>query len=262
MDCVLHRANESVPKKESADSNHADLPIYPAADSIEGVKAEVTHAGIILTWRPPQKTPVGAAPPIVAYHIYRAEAVPDAQAQQESPANVSVSVSEIPKLKAPFTRIGETAETTFQDMQTEFGATYLYSVRSLAQYSGVALESADSKLIAVTLRDTFPPARPQGLVVVLVPANGQNPAYLDISWAINSETDIAGYNVYRSEQGSVPGTRMNSELLPTPAFRDMNAEPGHRYVYTATAVDRAGNESRASEPASGSVPLKGLPPNP
>jgi fibronectin type 3 domain-containing protein len=88
------------------------------------------------------------------------------------------------------------------------------------------------------------------------------PAHLEISWAISPETDIAGYNVYRSEQDGVPGTRLNSDLLLTPAFRDMNAGPGRHYVYTATAVDRAGNESQASAPASGSVPVEGQPANP
>jgi hypothetical protein len=250
------------PKKESTDSNHADVRIFPAADPIEDVKAEVTHAGIVLTWTPPQKTPAGVAPPIVAYHIYRAEAAPEVQTQPGQEANASVFVSEAPKLKVPFTRIGETPEPTFQDLQVEFGTTYVYSVRSVLQYPDVALESTDSKLIVVSPRDTFPPAAPQGLVVVLVPAQGDNPGYLDISWAISPETDIAGYNVYRSEQDGVPGARLNSELLLTPAFRDMNAGPGRHYVYTATAVDRAGNESRASEPASGGVPLEGQPTNP
>jgi hypothetical protein len=250
------------PKKESADSNHADVRIYAAADPIEDVKAEVTHAGIILTWTPPQKTPAGPAPPIVAYHIYRAEAVSEVQTQPGPAANASVPVSEVPKLKVPFTQIGETPEDTFQDMQVEFGTTYVYSVSSLSQYPDVTLESAESKLIVVTPRDTFPPAAPQGLIVVLVPAHGENRGYLDISWAISPETDIAGYNVYRSEQDGVPGTRLNSELLLTPAFRDMNAESGRQYVYTATAVDRAGNESHASEPASGGVPVEGQPANP
>jgi hypothetical protein len=250
-------------KKESADSNHAGVLVYPAADPIEDVKAEVTHIGIVLTWTPPQRTPVGAAPPIVAYHIYRAEAAaPQAPTQPEPMANAPVSVTEVPKLKIPFARIGETPEPAFQDLQVEFGSTYVYSVRSVLQYPDVALESTDSKLIVVTPRDTFPPAAPQGLVVVLVPAQGGNPAYLDISWAISPETDIAGYNVYRSEQDGVPGTRLNSELLLTPAFRDMNAGLGYHYVYTATAVDRAGNESHASEPASGGVPLEGQPANP
>ena len=250
------------PKKESTDSNHSGVRIYPAADPLEDVKAEVTHAGIVLTWTPPQKTPVGAAPSVVAYHIYRAEAAPQAPTQPEPVANSSVSVSEVPKLKIPFARIGETPEPAFHDLQVEFGTTYVYSVRSVLQYPDVALESTDSKLIVVTPRDTFPPAAPQGLVVVLVPAQGDNPAYLDVSWAISPETDIAGYNVYRSEQDGVPRTRLNSELLLTPAFRDMNAGPGRHYVYTATAVDRAGNESHASEPASGGVPLEGQPANP
>jgi hypothetical protein len=249
-------------KKESADSNRADVGIYPAPDPIADVKAEVTHAGVILTWTPPQKTPVGTAPPIVAYHVYRAEALPDAEAHPEPAANAFQSVNELPKLKVPFTRIGETPETTFQDMQVEFGSTYVYSVRSLSQYPSVALESADSKLILVTPRETFPPAAPQGLIVVVVPAKGENPAYLDVSWAISPETDIAGYNVYRSEQDGVPGSRLNSELLLAPAFRDMSAKPGRQYVYTATAVDRAGNESHASAPASGGIPTEGQTTNP
>ena len=249
-------------KKESADSNHADVRIYPAANPIEDVKAEVTHAGIILRWTPPKETPAGTTPTIAAYHVYRAEAVPGVRTQPEPAANASVSVSEVPKLKVPFTRIGETPEATFQDMQVEFGTTYVYSVRSLSQDPGVTLESADSNLIVVTPRDTFPPAAPQGLVVVVVPAQGENPAYLDISWAISPETDIAGYNVYRTEQDGAPGTRLNSELLLAPAFRDMNAEPGHHYMYTATAVDRAGNESHASEPASAGIPVEGQPTHP
>src|SRR5580704_5765007 len=41
------------PKMESADSNQGDVRVYPAADPIDDVKAEVTQAGIVLTWTPP-----------------------------------------------------------------------------------------------------------------------------------------------------------------------------------------------------------------
>jgi fibronectin type 3 domain-containing protein len=37
-------------------------------------------------------------------------------------------------------------------------------------------------------------------------------------------------------------------LLPTPAVRDTSVQAGHRYWYTVTAVDRAGNESALSAP--------------
>jgi hypothetical protein len=247
-------------KKESADSNRASLRVYPAPDPIADLKTEVTHSGIVLTWTPPQKTILGSAPPISAYHIYRAESVPELQ--PEASPNASESAAGVPKLKASLARIGESPEPTFRDMQVEFGKTYVYSVRSLAQYSDVALESADSNLFVVTPRNIFPPAAPENVTVVLVPARGENPAYLDVSWAINAETDIAGYNVYRSGRDGVPGTRQNPELLLTPAFRDMNALPGRQYVYTATAVDRAGNKSSASAPVSGSIPVEGQPTKP
>jgi hypothetical protein len=247
-------------KKESADSNRANVIVDPAPDPISDLKAQVTHNGIVLTWTPPQKTIIGSTPPISGYHIYRAEAV--SELQPEAPPNASVSPAGVPKLKAPLARIGESPEPTFQDMQVEFGRTYVYLVRSLAQYSDAALESADSNLVIVSPRDIFPPTAPQNVTVVLVPAQGENRAYLDVSWAINPETDIAGYNVYRSEREGVPGPRLNPELLLTPAFRDMNGLPGRRYVYTATAVDRAGNESTASAPALGSIPVEGQPTKP
>jgi len=249
-------------KKESADSNHAGVRVYPALDPIPDLRAEVVHNGILLTWTPPQRTIVGPTPSIdipsiAAYHIYRAETAPELQ--PSTPPAASGAVSEVPKLKVPLAHIGESTESTFQDKQIEFGKTYVYSVRSLVQYSDVAVESADSNLVLATPRAIFPPEAPQNLTVVLVPAQGKNSAYLDLSWAISAETDIAGYNVYRSEQDGVPGRRLNSELLLTPAFRDMNAVPGHQYVYTATAVDRAGNESPASASASGSIPVEGQP---
>jgi hypothetical protein len=247
-------------KRESADSNRSTLRIYSAPDPIPDLKTEVTRVGIILRWTPPQKTLIGVVPPIAAYHIYRAEAAPELQ--PESPPVASGSVSGVPKLKSPLARIGESSEPTFQDLQVEFGKTYVYSVRSLAQYGDVALESADSDLAVVTPRDTFPPAAPQNVIVVLVPAQGENPAYLDISWAISPETDIAGYNVYRSELDGVPGSRLNSDVLLTPTFRDLTTVPGRTYVYTATAVDRSGNESPASAPAPGSVPVEGQPEKP
>ena len=81
---------------------------------------------------------------------------------------------------------------------------------------------------------------------MFVPAQGDVPAHMELSWSISPETDLAGYAVYRSEQAGVPGTHLNVEVLPTPAFRDMNALPGRRYLYSVTAVDRSGNESPAS----------------
>jgi fibronectin type 3 domain-containing protein len=70
---------------------------------------------------------------------------------------------------------------------------------------------------------------------------------VDLSWSINVENDLAGYRVYRSETRGERGQLLQAELVSSPAFRDSSVESGHRYWYSVTAVDRAGNESQVSE---------------
>jgi hypothetical protein len=235
-------------KKASADSNVAALRIEPAADPITDLGAETTRQGIVLTWTPPQKTLTGSAPPIASYRIDRSEpesqtqSVPLGPPEEKSQANT------------PPVRIGDSPGPPFRDSQIKFGNTYAYSVRSVAQYPDAQVESADSNLVTVTPRNTFPPSALQGLVVVYVPAQNASPAYLELSWSVSPDNDIAGYNIYRSEQEGAPGNKLNPQLLLSPAFRDMNVVAGHRYFYSVTAVDRAGNESPASAPASGEMP--------
>jgi hypothetical protein len=253
QDFVQHRDSLAVytvrtqisEKKPSANSNVASVQVFAPLDAITDLRAEVTHAAIVLTWTPPTSSPAGSTPTLGVYHIYRG--TPDS----------ATSTAGTAALKSPLVKIADAQGPPFQDTQFEFNASYVYSVRSIAQYPNAALESADSNLAVVTPHDTFPPAAPQDLIVALVPAQPGAPAHLELSWAISSETDIAGYNVYRSEQAGAPGSRVNTDPLPTPAFRDMNVQPGHRYFYSVTAVDRAGNESPASAAVSGGVPAEG-----
>lgn len=254
---IVTRASE---KRASPPSNVASLPIFPLPDPIDDLRAQIVRAGagVTLTWTPPQKTPVGPAPAIETYRIYRVEiptqgqegkqAAPAAQ-QPASPANPI-------KLKQEFEQIAETSSPQYEDAHTEFGKTYTYSVRSVVQNSGQQFESSDSKLAKITMRDIYPPSAPQGLVAVFVPKLGDNPAHLELSWAINPETDVAGYNVYRSEQQGTLGTRLNPELLLTPAFRDTSAVAGRNYFYAVTAVDRSGNESSPSAPIASEMPAE------
>ncbi len=244
------------PKKLSASSNVAVLTVYPPANAIADLKTAFSRSGVTLSWTPPEKTLIGAAPNIAFYRVYRAEME---RTEMESTSGASANPAangdtEPANPKVPFARIAEAASPPYTDTQTELGKTYVYSVRSVAQYPGAQLESVDSNFATITPKDVFPPPAPQDLVVAFVPATGGTAAYLDLSWSISAATDIAGYNVYRSDEPSSPGTRINSELLLTPAFRDMNALPGRTYFYTVTAIDRSGNESAASPPASGGIP--------
>jgi hypothetical protein len=238
------------PKRDSANSNAAGLRFYPAPDPIDDLKGEFTHAGVTLGWSAPQQAPAGPAPPILRYSIYRS------LSGGSSPTTASGASGDQKRTIQPVppaAKIGESESTSYLDMQFESGSTYIYFVRSVVQYGTELLESGDSNLVTVTARDSFPPAVPQGIVVVPVPAQSGQPAYLDLSWAISPETDLAGYNVYRSEDVGVLGTRLNQALLPAPTFRDMNAVPGRRYFYSVTAVDHSRNESPPSAVVSGTV---------
>lgn len=240
-------------KKASPDSNVADLRVYPVPVPIDDVKTTFTRTAVELTWTPPQKTLVGASPPIASYRIYRAEIESETQPGAASTAgNGGGNI----KLKTPLAAIGESDSPTYADTQAVLDTPYVYSVRSVVQVSGASLESSDSNFAIITPRDLLPPAAPQGLLVVPVPAQSDSPAHLELSWAISPEPDIAGYYVYRSDSQGTRGARLNSDLLPTPSFRDISVGPGGHYFYSVTAVDRSGNESAASDVVSGDVPAQ------
>lgn len=236
-------------KRASENSNLSSVRVYPVPEPIADLQAEVTHSAVVLKWTPPQKSLVGLPPPISNYEIFR-------QTEEPAPAQTVVAPApgEKPKSKPALAKIGESAEPSFRDTQFEFGKKYIYTVRSVIQIPDGTRASTDSNAVVVSPRGIFPPSSPQGLVIVFVAANAQVPAHLELSWAINPETDIAGYNVYRSEHEGARGERLNSSLLPTPAFRDMTPIPGRRYFYCVSAVDTAGNESRAGAPVSAGVP--------
>jgi fibronectin type 3 domain-containing protein len=197
----------------------------------------VTESGVELTWPVPAGTAAGEpVPTISGYRIYRSEIHPSAP---------SSSPQDLPQGKAESHAALLTSSETnsYRDTSAVFDHTYAYMVRSVMQVEGVELESSDSQPVTVTPHDTFPPAAPQSLVAALLPGSAPGTVLVDLSWSINLETDLAGYRVYRSEQEGTRGQLLTPELLPTPADRDTSVQPGHRYWYTVTAVDRAGNES-------------------
>ena len=137
-------------------------------------------------------------------------------------------------------------EGVYRDTLFDFGRTYAYVVRSVVLVEGNPLESADSNSTIVTPRDIFPPAAPENLMVAALAGASPGSVLADLSWSINLETDLAGYRVYRSEEQDTRGALLTRDLLLAPAYRDTSVEPGHRYWYSVTAVDRAGNESDRS----------------
>ena len=229
-------------KRASADSNVVSLRVFPVPERISSFEARVTETAIELSWPAPSRTSAGdPLPAKIAYRIYRSEINPaDATRSPEVPSPGRRDVEAAPLATVDSERYSDTAFT--------FDHTYVYTARSVIQVENNSVDSADSESLTVTPHDTFPPAPPQGIVTAVLPGAMQGQLVVELSWSINLETDLAGYYVYRSEQEGIRGQLVKPDLLLTPAVRDTAVEPGHRYWYTVTAVDRAGNESAPSTP--------------
>jgi len=230
----------------SSPSNVASLQVFPPMRPPTALSTQITKSAVQLSWVAPTETVTGAPIAIIGgYRVYRAEVASDMVAD-------ALAHRENAKLISPFSLLGETLSTEYRDTTFEFGHGYFYSVRAVLQYSQISVESNDSTWISVTPRDMFPPSAPEGLEAVGLPANAQLPARVELSWAVNPEPDIEGYNVYRKGSGTM--RRLNPALLPTPVFRDTSVDAGSSYVYQVTAVSKAGIESPLSSEALAAVP--------
>jgi hypothetical protein len=134
------------------------------------------------------------------------------------------------------------------DRTVRDGETYVYVAQRVRTVTlgGHTLEvrSAASAPVTIVYRDTVPPRAPTGLA--LIPGGGFGAKVsIDLSWDGNDEQDLLGYNIYRRNgAGDSSGfTRLNSEPVSAPAFRDLQVQAGERYTYRVTAVDVRHNES-------------------
>jgi hypothetical protein len=235
-------------KRASLDSNTVTVRVFPVPQRIASLQAKLTETSIELTWTLPTQSsagdPLSAAP---TFHIYRGELDPRAH----DPAAKDLSHD---KWIFPLALLARSDTTSYRDTQFDFGKTYVYVVRSATTAEGNALESDDSDPpLVLAAVDTFPPSVPQGVVAAVTSASPTSPPEVDLSWSINSETDLAGYRVYRSEQQDDKGQLVTPDLLPSPAYRDMSVRPEHQYWYRVTSVDHSGNESAPSPPVAADV---------
>jgi hypothetical protein len=203
---------------ESDPSNLVDVPVFDVSEPVGGISFLTTEKAVEVHFPPPARMLSGEPlRGLTGYRIYRNQTGE----------------------RGSFLMIGETAASPYRDTQFEFGRAYFYQVRAVFGDPAHAAMSDDSPPAKVVPRDVFPPAPPQGLTGIYA-AGG-----VELLWTANSESDLAGYNVYRLDQPAPP--RLNQDLLRTPIFRDTHAEPGKTLTYYVTAADLAGNESQPSE---------------
>ena len=221
----------------------------PTPPAILGLHVSSTAQGALLRWQPEDATDR------IELDRRRLQPAPSTsaptatKAQDKTPAEQHLLAEKLSGASTPFRPdAGGTLDATARR-----GETYAYSVQRVrtVMLQGHALDvrSAPSPDVTVTMRDIFPPRRPTGLEAIVNPS--PTAPSIDLSWQPNTDPDLAGYQVYRREEGrDAAPVRLTSTVLQVPSFRDTAITGGHRYTYTVTAVDSAGNESPAGDPAS------------
>jgi fibronectin type 3 domain-containing protein len=85
------------------------------------------------------------------------------------------------------------------------------------------------------------------------PPPAQSPTSLRLNWNANTETDLAGYRIYRSTTSGIYGAPVATAPANATSFVAAGLKPGVTYFFTITAVDTAGNESVKSNQVIGSL---------
>jgi len=200
--------------KESAWSNTVVLPVVAPPQIPSALRAEATAGGVRLEWLGPGSR----------FRVLRRE--PGSE---------------------KFDPVATVTAHDWVDPLSEFGKTYTYLVQALVDIGdGKEAESELTAPVAITPLDTFPPAVPAGLRAAASPNS------IELAWDRNSESDLAGYRIYRAEGSG--GFNKIAEGSQIPNYSDRAIEHGKSYRYAVSAVDQAGNESARSEPVEVSVP--------
>jgi hypothetical protein len=133
---------------------------------------------------------------------------------------------------------------TYEDTVLTTGTQYTYQVQ--ARDKSPLLNTTGWSPEASATPTDVPPAAPTGLAATA--GDGQ----VSLDWDDNTESDLAGYNVYRSEISGGPYTQI-ATLVATSDYLDLAVTNGIPYYYVVSAVDTATpvpNESDNSNEAS------------
>ena len=134
-------------------------------------------------------------------------------------------------------------ELRFVDGGLENGRRYDYEVRAVRNFQGTLIEGPASAIARGIPEKQSPASPPTGLFAVFQEKG------VALRWNENPEPDIAGYDIYRREEGEKIFRKINTQLIKEPYFLDPTANPQESYAYRLRAVDSSGKESDFSQEA-------------
>lgn len=210
-------------------NNDPSNPLYGPPPIPTGFKSNIGNASVTLSW-----TAVYAAD-LAGYNIYRSTTSGKGFLKINSSIITTISYSDS----------GLTNDTK-----------YYYKITSI-DFSGNESDYSNeiSAMLASPPPDTTPPAAPSGLNA----SAGDSSVVL--SWTANSESDLAGYNIYRSTSSTTGFSKINSLLVTAKTYSDSGLTNGATYYYKITAIDTSSNESDFSSIAN-ATPSAPAPSNP
>jgi hypothetical protein len=198
---------ETTQGKFSQVSNTASVTPVEVPGRITGLSARPDQRRIFLSWEKPQDHPELADLYVVT--------------RTDIPAEVET-----------------VNDTRYEDVRYRAGRALTYRVTAGRRVAGNVVMGVGPESTTVTAEDKTPPAVPVGLEVKASEAG----AY--VTWEPNSESDLAGYRVFRSEWPDSGFKPVTDRLTSGVGFFDSSYTPG--LYYALSAVDESGNESAMS----------------
>jgi hypothetical protein len=119
----------------------------------------------------------------------------------------------------------QSKKSTYEDYEITPGLTYRYWVTVVSK-SGE--ESGPANVIEVETQPMTPPAPPQGVVAAAIDPG------VSLDWQPNSETNLAGYNVYYSRSGR--WRKLNRDVLADNHYYNDQGSAGQAYAVSAVNI--------------------------
>ncbi len=133
-----------------------------------------------------------------------------------------------------------TVQTSYQSTGLTAGVTYYYQLTAI---DGLSNESPPTTEVSALAQSVSPPSAPTGLTAT---AGNQK---VDLKWNPNTESNLAGYNLYCSSVGVY--FKVNQSLISgATTYSNTSLTNGVTYYYKLTAVNTLGGESNYSSEVS------------